>query len=131
MYAFNTELNLPMEDVISRLSNALSEQGLGIVSDINIQGIIQSNLEETFQPYRILGVCAPGLAKSLIRVDPTIGALLPCNIVVQELLGRTQVSFMDPVIVLGLSDQHGVNDIARQVRESLEQVWAQLNALVV
>lgn len=128
MYAFNTELNLPMKDVISRLSKALSEQGLGIVSDINIQGIIQSSLQEAFQPYRILGVCAPGLAKSLIRADPAIGALLPCNIVVQELHGRTQVSFMDPVIVLGLSDQNIINDIARQVRESLEQVWAQLNA---
>lgn len=127
MYAFNTELNLPIEDVISRLREALSEVGLGIVSDINIQGIIQNSLEENFRPYRIIGACAPGLAKSLISVDSTIGALLPCNIVVQELNGRTRVSFMDPVIVLGLANQNLINDIARQVRESLEQVWERLN----
>jgi uncharacterized protein (DUF302 family) len=126
MYAFKTELNLPINDVISRLSEALSEEGLGIVSDINIQGVIQSNLDEDFQPYRILGACAPGLAKSLIGIDRAIGALLPCNIVVQELKGRTQVNFMDPVIVLGLANQHLINDIARQVRESLERVWARL-----
>ena len=126
MYAFNTELNLSIEDVISRLREALSEEGLGIVSDINIQGIIQSNLQESFQPYRILGVCAPGLAKSLITADPAIGTLLPCNIVVQELHGRTQVNFMDPVIVLGLADQNRINDVARQVRESLENAWAKL-----
>lgn len=126
MYAFNTELNLSIEDVISRLRDALSEEGLGIVSDINIQGIIQSNLQDAFRPYRILGVCAPGLAKSLIKADPAIGTLLPCNIVVQELHGRTQVSFMDPVIVLGLANQNIINDVARQVRESLEQVWARL-----
>jgi uncharacterized protein (DUF302 family) len=128
MYAFNTELNLPIEDVISRLMEALSEEGLGIVSDINIQGIIQGNLQGAFQPYRILGVCAPGLAKSLISADHAIGALLPCNIVVQELRGRTQVSFMDPVIVLGLANNNIINDVARQVRESLEQVWARINA---
>jgi uncharacterized protein (DUF302 family) len=126
MYAFNTELNLPIDDVISKLHEALLEVGLGIVSDINIQRIIKSSLEENFHPYRILGVCAPGLAKSLISVDQAIGALLPCNIVVQELHGRTRVSFMDPVIVLGLANQNVINDIARQVRESLEQVWARL-----
>jgi uncharacterized protein (DUF302 family) len=128
MYVFNTELNLPMEDAISKLHEALSEVGLGVVSDINIQGILQNHLNEDFHPYRILGACAPGLAKSLISVDQAIGALLPCNIVVQELHGRTRVSFMDPVIVLGLANQNLINDIARQVRESLEQVWERLNS---
>ncbi len=126
MYAFSTELNLPIEDAISRLHEALSEEGLGLVSDINIQGIIKNSLEDEFQPYRILGVCPPGLAKSLISVDPAIGTLLPCNIVVQELHGRTQISFMDPVIVLGLANKNVINDIARQVRDSLERVWARL-----
>lgn len=126
MYVFNTELNLPMEDVITKLQRVLADEGLGVVSDINIQGIIQSSLEDRFQPYRIVGACAPGLAKSLISVDTDIGALLPCNIVVQELYGRTKVSFMDPLVVLGLANKHAINDIARQVRDILERVATRL-----
>lgn len=126
MYAFSTELNLPIEDVITKLHIVLAEEGLGVVSDINIQGVIRGSLEDRFQPYRIIGVCAPGLAKSLISVDPDIGALLPCNIVVQELDGRTKVSFMDPIEVLGLANKLAINDIARQVRNTLERVSVML-----
>jgi uncharacterized protein (DUF302 family) len=126
MYVFSTELNLPMEDVITKLHIVLAEEGLGVVSDINIQGVIRGSLEDRFQPYRIVGACAPGLAKSLIGVDPDIGALLPCNIVVQELDGRTKVSFMDPIEVLGLANKLAINDIARQVRNILERVATRL-----
>jgi uncharacterized protein (DUF302 family) len=121
-YTFSTELNLPIDEVIERISYALIEEGLGLVSDINIQSIMTSKFQEEFRPYRILGACAPGLAKSLIGLDLTIGALLPCNIVVQEIAGRTKVSFMDPVAVLGMANQSGINDIARQVHKSLEKV---------
>ena len=126
MYVFNAELNLPMEEAIARVTGALTEAGFGIVSDINIQAIMTAALHEQFRPYRILGACAPGLAKSLIGVDAAIGALLPCNIVLQEYEARTQVSFADPVAVLGLAKQPAVDDLAFQVRDILGRVCMRL-----
>ena len=128
MHTLNTELNLPINEVIARLIGALAEEGLGVVSDINVQSIMRSKLHEEFRPYRILSVCAPGLAKSLIGVEADIGILLPCNIVIQECDGRTQVGFMDPVTVLGLANQPAINDIAHQVRDILERVLARLQS---
>jgi uncharacterized protein (DUF302 family) len=115
-----------MEEAISRLSSALTEEGLGFVSDTNIQAIMTASFKAPFRPYRILGACAPGLAKSLIGVDAAIGALLPCNIVVQERDGRTQIDFMDPVAVLGLAGQRAIDDLAYQWRSVLERVRARL-----
>jgi uncharacterized protein (DUF302 family) len=126
MYVINLELNLPMEEALSRLTRALSEEGLGFVSDINIQAMMMASFGEPFRPYRILGACAPGLAKSLIGVDAAIGALLPCNIVVQEREGRTRIDIMDPVAVLGLAGQRAIDDLARQWRSVLERVRARL-----
>ena len=128
VYVFSTELNLPMGEAIARVTGALAEEGLWTVSDINIQAIITMTLHEQFRPYRILGTCAPGLAKSLIGIDASVGALLPCNIVLQERDGRTQVSFMDPVTVLGVIKQPAIDDLARQVRGILEQVKMRLQS---
>jgi uncharacterized protein (DUF302 family) len=127
MYTFSTELNQPIDEVISILTEALAEGGLGIVSDINVQSIMTSKLQEDFRPYRIIGVCAPGLAKSLISIEAEIGTLLPCNIVAQELDGRTQINFMDPVTVLGLANQPAINDIAQQVQDILKLIQAKLH----
>jgi uncharacterized protein (DUF302 family) len=120
------ELNLPMEETVARLSEAISEEGLGFVSDINVQAIMIASFKEPFRPYRILGACAPGLAKSLIGVDAAIGALLPCNIVLQEREGRTQIDFLDPVVVLGLAGQRTIDDLAYQWKSVLERVRARL-----
>ncbi len=127
MYVFTVELNLSVDEAVTRLTGALAEEGLGIVSDINVQSIMMAKLKETFRPYRILGVCAPGLAKSLIGADAAVGALLPCNIVVQESGGRARIDFMDPVAVLGLANRQEINDLASQVREILERVRARLS----
>ena len=128
MHVFSTELNLPMEEAITRLAGALAEEGLRIVSDINIQSFVTAALHERFRPYRILGVCAPGLAKSLIGVEAAIGVLLPCNIVLQEYEGRIRVDFADPAAVLGLANRSAVDDLARQVRGILERVCARFRS---
>jgi uncharacterized protein (DUF302 family) len=126
MYAFSVDMDVPVAEAVMRLTSALAEEKLGIVSDVNVQGVMKAKLNEEFRPYRILGACAPGLAKSIIGADADSGALLPCNIVVQERDGRTRVSFMDPVPVLGLAGNPAIDDIARQARAMLERVRGRL-----
>lgn len=122
MYVFKVDLPLSMPVVLERLVQALAAEKLGIVSEVNVQGILKAKLNETFRPYLILGVCAPGLARSIIDVDGEAGALLPCNIVVQERAGFTRVSFVDPVRTLGLATNALIDDMAHQARSILGRV---------
>lgn len=126
-YAFNVQLDLPVEQAIGRLTAALAEEGLGVVSDVNVQAIFAAKFDEPFRPYRILGACAAGLAKSIIAADPESGALLPCNVVMQDNEGGTLVSFMDPTAVLGLARNPAIDDIATQTRAILGRVANRLS----
>lgn len=128
MYAFSVQLDLPVEEAIARLTAALAEEKLGVVSDVNVQAIFKAKLGEAFRPYRILGACGPGLAKSIIEADPQAGALLPCTVVVQENKGGTLISFMNPIAMLKLAENPLIDEIATQARAMLERVADRLRA---
>ena len=123
MYSFSVEMNQPVDDAIETLTRALAEEKLGIVSDVNVAAIMKKKLDLDVPPYRILGACAPGLAKRVLDAEPEAGALLPCNIIVRETgEAKTSVDFMDPVNVLGLADNPTINDVASEARAILQRV---------
>lgn len=123
MYAFSTQLSLPYDDAIDGVKNALKDQGFGILSDIDVQATLKEKLGANLQPYRILGACNPPLAQQAITAEPTIGLLLPCNVVVRALdQGKVSVDFMDPQAVLGLVDNPDIEALADDVRKRLEKV---------
>ena len=79
--------------------------------------------EEETQPYRILGACAPALAKRVMDADPEAGALLPCNIIVRAISPqRTGITFMDPEAIFGLSDSETVIAAGREARVLIGRV---------
>lgn len=123
MYAFSTQLSLPYDDAIDEVKNALKDQGFGILSDIDVQATLKEKLGANLQPYRILGACNPPLAHQALTIEPTIGLLLPCNVVVRALdQGKVSVDFMDPQAVLGLVDNPDIEVLADDVRKRLEKV---------
>ena len=128
MYAFNVQLDLPIEEAIANLTAALADEKLGVVSDVDVQAIFKAKLGEAFRPYRILGACGPGLAKRIIAADPKAGALLPCTVVVQDNKDGTLISFMDPVAVLKLAENPLIDEIAAEARAILERVAHRLRA---
>jgi uncharacterized protein (DUF302 family) len=127
MYEFNVTLDLPSEQAVEKLREALQSEQLGIVSDVDVQAIFKAKMGKDIPAYRILGACSPGLADRVLAAEPNAGALLPCNVVVRDAGGgRTVVSFMDPVAVLGLSSSPAAHAVATEARAKLERVAAKL-----
>ena len=129
MYEFNLELALPFDEAQARVREALLGEQFGIVSEIDVQGIFKAKVGKEIPAYRILGACNPGLADRILAAEPNAGALLPCNVVVRDAGGgRTIVSFMDPVTVLGLSSSPAAHAVAAEARAKLERVAARLTS---
>ena len=126
-YVFSTQINQPIDDAIETLKNALKKQHLGIISEVDVSGIIKSKLDQEMPPYRILGACNPQMAKTMIDDLPEVGVLLPCTIVAREVAGNTVIDFMDPVTVLGIANNETVNKVARDAEEKLKATIADLS----
>ena len=76
--------------------------------------------------YKILGACNPNLAHEAIEAEPDIGLLLPCNVLLREEGNKVNVSFMDPVAVLGMVDNPKIAKVAPLVQGKLKNVAASL-----
>lgn len=126
-YGFGKSVNLPFHDAITRVTQALQDEGFGILSDIDVAGAMKKKLDQDMPPYRILGACNPPLAYRALETEPSIGLLLPCNVVVrQDAGGKVHVEFMDPKAVLELVNKPEIVTLANEVKQRLERVMQAL-----
>jgi uncharacterized protein (DUF302 family) len=126
-FGFGKAVDLGFEEAIETVTEELSKEGFGVLTEIDVQATLKKKLGEDMRPYRILGACNPPLAHQAVTAVPEIGLLLPCNVLVRETDdGTVRVSFMDPGSVLGLVDNPDVEPLAGQVKEKLERVLAAL-----
>jgi uncharacterized protein (DUF302 family) len=126
-YGFGTTVPYAFDEAVKRVTQALQVEGFGILSDIDVAATLKNKLGRDIPPYRILGACNPPLALRAIEAEPSIGLLLPCNVLVrQDADGRVRVEFMDTDAVLKLVDKPEIATLATDVRQRLERV---MNAL--
>jgi len=119
---------LPFAEAVSRVREELAEEGFGVLTEIDVQATLREKLGEEVDPYVILGACDPTYAHRALGLEPDLGALLPCNVVVYDRDGETRVSAVDPVAMLSIVDNPGLDAIAGDVRAKIERavarVWA-------
>jgi len=129
VYEFNLAIDLPFDQALEAVRNALAAEQFGIVSDLDVQTIFKAKIGKEIPAYRILGACNPALADRVIAAEPNAGALLPCNVVIRaQGPAQTVVSVMDPVAVLGLSSAPELKAVAVEARARLERAVGRLRA---
>ena len=120
------ELDIPYDDAIARVKDALKDQGFGVLTEIDVRQTLKDKLDIDVEPQIILGACNPQLAHRALEIDPRIAALLPCNVVVRTEGGSTVVEALDPKIIAEVPDNPALAPIAE---EAGQRIQATLDAL--
>ena len=129
MYHFRKVVGASFEEAIAQVTESLKQEGLGILTEIDVQAAFKKKLGKDFRRYKILGACHPGIAYSMIQEDDKAGALYPCNVVVQEHEdGRVEVSAIDPLMMFLMVHSPEAKAIALGASEKMQAVIERLPA---
>ena len=118
-YTFGTQLSGSIADVRPGVEAALAAEGFGVLTVIDVQATMKAKLGIERPPFVILGACNPPLAHRALEADPSVGALLPCNVVLREDGPETIVEAMDPLAVLGIVEEPAITTIAEEAKARL------------
>jgi uncharacterized protein (DUF302 family) len=127
-YGTQITLDLPYTEAVSRVRAALTEQGFGVLTEIDVTATLQAKLGEKIEDYVILGACNPPFASRALDIDRSIGLLLPCNVVVRSADNGTVVEALDPQIMVSLTGRPELKPVADEVAGRLSNALASLTA---
>ncbi len=121
-YGFSKTVDLPFERAVEKVTEELKKEGFGVLTTIDVQATLKNKLNVEFSKYIILGACNPHYAHKALLADDQIGLLLPCNIIVYEKEGKTNLSIFDPMIMMKITDDESMRPITGEIKQKLERV---------
>ena len=113
-----------LDDADARTRKALAEHGFGVLTEIDVRATMKKKLDLDMPGYRILGACNPKMAYQAIGMEPRVGAILPCNVILREVDGGVEISAIDPVASMLAIDNAALQAVAGQVRDLLAKAVA-------
>ena len=126
-YTITTTLNQPYDAAVEAVRAALDAQGFGVLTEIDLKATLKEKLEVDIEPQLILGACRPPLAYEAIQAEPSIAAVLPCNVVVRSIdQATTVVEAFDPDAIMGLANNEALHKVAADAKQRLNKVFAAL-----
>lgn len=108
-----------IDDVDKRIRAALAERGFGVLTEIDVKATLKAKIGADVDEYRILGACSPAMAYKAIQVEPRVGAMLPCNVILRAVAGGVEISAIDPVASMRAVENAELDKIAGEVRDML------------
>lgn len=121
-YYFAKTTAYSFEEALARVTEALKNEGFGVLTEIDVQATLKKKLNVDFRRYKILGACNPPFAHQALQAEEYIGAMLPCNVIVQEKDGGVEVAAVDPIASMASVQNEKLGGIAEQVRGKLANV---------
>jgi len=122
-YDFSKTLDMTPQKARERTIEALSDEGFGVLTEIDVQATMKKKLDRDMRYYTILGACNPAMAWKAIDREPKIGTMLPCNVIVRELeSGKVEVSAVDPSASMQAVENPMLGEVAGEVRSRLQKV---------
>ena len=131
-YGLSVTLQAGYADTVERARAALADQGFGVLTEIDVAATMKAKLGADMAPHLILGACNPPLAHQALLAEPSIGLLLPCNVVVRTIdETHTLVEAMDPAVMVTSTGNRTLAGVAEQARSRLQNALAALSATEV
>ena len=119
-YYLRKIINIPFQEAVTKVTEALKKEGFGILTKIDVQEKFKEKLGIDFKKYLILGACRPDYAHKAILAEENIGVMLPCNVVVYEKDGETAVAVIKPTAAMDMIEKKDLKEIALQVENRLK-----------
>ena len=127
-YTLSTTVPMSYDAAVAATRAALADQGFGILTEIDLAATMKAKLDVDLPPQVILGACRPPLAYEAIQVDPSIAAVLPCNVVVRSVDDATTiVEAFDPDAMMGLAGAGALDTVAADAKQRLTAALAALS----
>ena len=115
-YYFATTIDAGFDEAVERTRAALKAEGFGVITEIDVRQTLADKIGVAFRPYVILGACNPAIAHEALQLEDKVGAMLPCNVVVQETGDRrVEIAAIDPVASMQAIDNARLTDKAQAV----------------
>lgn len=115
-------VNVTFDEAIQKVTEALKEEGFGILTEIDIKATLKLKLDVDFYNYKILGACNPSFALKALQAEDKIGTMLPCNVIVQEkVAGTIEVSAVDPIASMQAIENNELHEIAKEISTKLQK----------
>jgi uncharacterized protein (DUF302 family) len=121
--ALSTSVLGRFDDVVALVREALSKQGFGVLTEIDMKATLKAKLDEDMEDYVILGACNPTLAHRAVDIDRQIGLLLPCNVVVRadrDDQDHVVVEALNPQLLVDVTGEPALRDVADEVTTKLQ-----------
>jgi len=125
-YGMSRTINRPFDEVNAEVRAALAEQSFGIVSEIDMQATFHNKINVDIEPMLILGACNPNYANRALKAEPSIGLLLPCNVVLRKTDAGVVVEIINPQMMAQIIEGPEMAQIANEVTEKLSAALASL-----
>ena len=123
-YYFSKIIELPFEAAIEKVTAELANEGFGVLTEIDVKATLKKKLDADFRNYKILGACNPPFAYKALQAERMVGAMLPCNVIVQdgEKEGTTEISAIDPVASMQAIENPDLGELATTIQEKMKKV---------